>query len=259
MKLQTTPYILLLLLLSSTTGFAQTGENTTTVNRSHESGFYTKNDSLPNIVRILPHHPTLDSPLFYNDWYQYTWGKKMRIGKRYEQAVEDADYNKLKTSFSGAMGIEISPTNTPEIWKLLDSLMADLKKGTSKAKNYYNRRRPFAQFNEVSGTPESDKYLRDKPSFPSSHTTVGWGLGLVLAEINPECMDSIFSRAYQIGVSRVIVGVHYQSDVDAGRLVASMVISQLHSKPEFTKQLAKAKNEFLKKKRKTSVASDSSK
>ena len=47
-----------------------------------------------------------------------------------------------------------------------------------------------------------------------------------------------------MGQSRVICGYHFQSDVDAGRLVGSAVVARLHANNEFMAQLNKAKQEF---------------
>lgn len=47
-----------------------------------------------------------------------------------------------------------------------------------------------------------------------------------------------------MGQSRVICGYHFQSDVDAGRIVASAVVARLHANDDFNAQLAKAKVEF---------------
>jgi acid phosphatase (class A) len=49
-----------------------------------------------------------------------------------------------------------------------------------------------------------------------------------------------------MGQSRVICGYHFQSDVDAARLVAAAVVARLHANEEFTLQLKKAKEEFAK-------------
>ncbi|MCR5013403.1 MAG: peptidase M15 [Bacteroidales bacterium] len=46
------------------------------------------------------------------------------------------------------------------------------------------------------------------------------------------------------GESRVIVGAHWQSDVDAARLGSAIFVSRLHTSPEFLEQLAKAQKEF---------------
>ena len=66
----------------------------------------------------------------------------------------------------------------------------------------------------------------------------------MLSEINPARVNEILDRGFQFGQSRVIVGAHYQSDVDMGRVVGSGVIGVLHADPAFQAQLAKAKAEF---------------
>ncbi len=218
-----------------------------------KQGFYHDDMPMPDMVRILPPPPENDNPRFYNDWYYYQWGKSMRVGDRYEQAIQDADYNKIFTSFNGAMGIALSEENTPVLWKLMKSLHKDLGKATKHPKDYYKRVRPFATFNEPCGDPNASEKLASSPSYPSGHTTTAWGIGLVLAEINPEGMDSIFSRAYQVGISRVILGVHYKSDTQAGYMLASMVVAHLHSIPAFMELLQEAKAEFLEKKSATAI------
>ena len=79
-----------------------------------------------------------------------------------------------------------------------------------------------------------------------SHTAIGWATALVLAEINIDRQNEILKRGFEFGQSRVICGVHYQSDVDAGRVVASGLVARLHADEGFCTQLAKAKKEFAK-------------
>ena len=73
---------------------------------------------------------------------------------------------------------------------------------------------------------------------------MGWGIALVLAEINPHNQDAILKRGFEYGQSRVIVGFHYQSDVDDARLITSILLNRLHANQEFMIQLQKAKEEF---------------
>ncbi len=59
-------------------------------------------------------------------------------------------------------------------------------------------------------------------------------------------MREILKRGFEMGQSRVICGYHFQSDVDAARIVASAVVARLHANDAFVKQLNKAKDEFSK-------------
>jgi len=44
--------------------------------------------------------------------------------------------------------------------------------------------------------------------------------------------------------SRVIVGYHYASDVQAGRVMASGVLAQLHNRADFVQLIANARQEY---------------
>ena len=81
-------------------------------------------------------------------------------------------------------------------------------------------------------------------SYPSGHSTRGWGVALLLSEINPERAETILKRGMEYGQSRVICGYHWQTDVDAGRLLASALMARLHTNPEFLIHLEKAKAEY---------------
>ena len=68
-----------------------------------------------------------------------------------------------------------------------------------------------------------------------------------MSDINPTAADQLLARGYEYGQSRVIAGYHWQSDVDAGRLAASVLFAKLQSNNRFREQLAKAKQEFAEK------------
>jgi len=80
---------------------------------------------------------------------------------------------------------------------------------------------------------------------------------MLLTEINPQRADKLFERGYQIGISRLIVGMHWRSDVNDARMIAAEVVALLHSNPDFLKQMEKAKAEFQAKKA-TGISSVSS-
>ena len=63
---------------------------------------------------------------------------------------------------------------------------------------------------------------------------------MLLAELNPTAADTILARGMMYGDSRVIVGAHWQSDVDAGRLAGSAAVLALHNNAEFLEDQAKA-------------------
>ena len=209
--------------------------------------FLQKSD-LPDVTRFIPTPPDTSSIAYLNDFNRYQWGKSMRHTPRGQQAVFDAfvETDSILKGFSEAFGMPITRTTTPEIFILMERVENDGSQSVRSAKKKYARKRPYVQFSEPTGVPHEEEALRHTGSFPSGHTARGWAMALVLAEINPAQQDAILERGYQYGESRVIVGYHYQSDVDAARIAASAVVARLHTNAGFISQLAKAKKEFQK-------------
>lgn len=210
-------------------------------------------DECPNSLLILPAAPMPDKAVFAYDYSQYLWGKLQRPTPRGEQAKEDAllDIDHVLANFSPAMGAVLSRSTTPQLAHLLAGLLNC--NATGDAKKYYKRVRPFMLFNEPSLTPDDEPYLRQDGSYPSGHSAYGWAVALILTEINPERQNELLKYGYEFGQSRVICGVHFQSDVDAGRVMGAAMVARLHADPDFMDRLEKAKKEFAGIKEKASV------
>lgn len=211
--------------------------------------YYLKSSEVIDSYKLLPPPPEIDSILFLNDKAQYEKGKLLRKTPRGEQAYHDAHVSSdgVPQAFSEAFGMKISQESTPELYKLIRNFREDAGDlSTRAAKKGYMRIRPFAFFEESTCRPEDEATLSTNGSYPSGHTAIGWATALVLSEINPERQEEIIRRGYEMGQSRVICGYHWQSDIDAARLVSGAVVATLHTKPAFIEQLAKAKEEFAK-------------
>ena len=211
---------------------------------------YFSSRELPNMLKWCPAPPDTLSAAFAYDVMQYMWGKQMRQDKRRADiAVRDAVYSLecIMEEFSEPLGLNMSEKETPAIYTLLRDAKATCERISNWPKIYYHRRRPFIRFNEPTLTPEFEPELRRNFSYPSGHTILGWCSALLLAEINPERADTILARGLMYGESRVIVGAHWQSDVDAGRLAAAAVYSRMHTSERFLKQMALARQEFSRK------------
>lgn len=209
--------------------------------------YYLNYEDVASSLKLLPPPPDAGSIQFLWDDAQYKKGKLIRSSARGEQAVKDANVGVIGGGFSDAFGCELTAENTPEIFKLINNMREDAGDlSTREAKDHYMRPRPYMFYSEDTSIPGAQKGLSTNGSYPSGHTAIGWATALVLAEINVMNQDAILKRGYEMGQSRVISGYHFQSDVDAGRLVSSAVVARLHANDEFNAQLAKAKAEFAK-------------
>ena len=213
--------------------------------------YFTKAE-LPNMANILPAPPEFESARFVADQSQHLWGKLMRLDEaRCAQAQRDAVYSMqtIIDEFGGIFGLEITKEGTPEIYSILQNVCASCDSIYSDAKAYFNRKRPYAYYNEGTIVPEKEEKHRNEGSYPSGHTVLGWTSALLLADINQsnEAMEGLLARGYEFGQSRVIAGYHWQSDVDAGRMAGSVLYQLIRNHERFIEQLAKARAEFAEK------------
>ncbi|MBV8275674.1 MAG: hypothetical protein JO170_10520, partial [Verrucomicrobia bacterium] len=62
----------------------------------------------------------------------------------------------------------------------------------------------------------------------------------ILAQLFPDKSDALRQRARQVADSRVIAGVHYASDTEAGLGLGDLLFTELETKSAFQKDLATA-------------------
>lgn len=209
---------------------------------------YFELDQLPKLIDIMPEPPAFDSPQFASDIERYCWGKQQRQdADRVAQAIADAEWDdhvKLYSLWQDAFGLEVNDTNTPEIWKLLETSLATTDPMRKETKAYYQRQRPFERYDDSMPSHEEDE-LRGEGSYPSGHSLRGWGISLLLAQIAPQRAAQIFKRGWDYCNSRVIVGAHWQSDVDNSRTAASVGFCALQGSEAFIEQMKKAQQEYI--------------
>lgn len=219
---------------------------------------YKELSQLPNLLQIMPAPPSFESAEFANDVVRYGWGKQQRLDpERLDMAVADAewfDHTKVYLRWKDAFGLEITPTETPEIWKLLEASLATTDPMNHETKDFYLRQRPFERFGDDMPTDEEEK-VRGRGSFLSGHCMCGWVISLVLAQVAPERANQLFIRGLEYGDSRVIVGAHWQSDIDASFKAGSIGFCALQGCEEFVAQMKKAQQEYKEKTGQTAVNS----
>lgn len=210
---------------------------------------YLTKEDVANSLDLLPPPPQQDSAAFIADQAAYKKGHKLINTPRWALAQSDANLSdsNIGKPFSHALGVTISKQNTPITYSLLRHIMVDSGfLGTDLAKNHYQRIRPFVYYHTQTCWPQDDNLLRNDGSYPSGHSALGWSTALILAEMFPQKQNQILQRGYDFGQSRVICGAHWQSDVDAGRIIGSEIVARLHANKEFMKNFQQSKEELTK-------------
>lgn len=220
---------------------------------------YLKQADLPDSLMLLGAPPRKGSAAFARDEEARQHALAIKGSSRWRQARQDADlvFPRPAQNFSCAMGVEIGEASTPVIYQMMQRLLTDAGLSTYGVKNKYQRVRPFALHQEDTCTPADEDLLRHDGSYPSGHTAAGWAWALVLAQINPEHSDDLLARGLSFGQSRVVCNAHWQSDVDAGRVMGAATVARLQSEPGFQADIQAARQELLQARRaQTQAAAD---
>ena len=199
----------------------------------------------PDSLALLPPPPADGSALKAADQQAYV-DALSASADRQALAASDADlgWPHVVSSFEPIVGMSLSDGSKPHTEILLRRAMTDAGLSTYRAKNNYQRVRPFVENNAGSCTPAEEEALRGDGSYPSGHTAIGWMLALVLTDVMPDKQDALLKRGYEFGESRVICRAHWLSDTLAGRVVASATYARLQSDPVFRAQRELARQEL---------------
>lgn len=227
-------------------------ENNTILKIKHSEPYtsYLKPNELANSLALLPPPPAKDSPAFAADQLAYKKGHDLINTPRWALAQSDANLadSNVGKPFEHALGVTISEKDTPTTYHLIRQVMMDSGVlGTNVAKDHYKRTRPFVYYHTQTCWPQDDHLLKDDGSYPSGHSAFGWSTALILSEMFPQKQNQILQRGYDFGESRVICGAHWQSDVDAGRIIGAEVVAKLHTNKQFMQDFQKSKEELAKK------------
>jgi acid phosphatase (class A) len=206
---------------------------------------YLPREALPNSLALLPPPPAAGSDAMRRDEEARKAAARLKGTPRYQLAASDAviGFPEIPNDFSCAMGFAITKEFAPHLYGLLGKALIDVGLSTYRAKDHYKRTRPFVVHNESTCYPKDEALLRGDGSYPSGHSAIGWGFALILAELNPGRADAILQRGREFGQSRLICDAHWQSDIDAGRVIAAATVARLHADTAFRSDLDAARQD----------------
>lgn len=163
--------------------------------------------------------------------------------ERRAQALEDNAIDPF-AAFDSVLGPQFNGASLPATLAVLDRAGRAAGFAGDPVKFIHRRPRPFVTDSSITPCIPDDERLRASFSYPSGHAALGFAWGLVLTELVPSRADALIERGRDFTWSRVVCGVHYPSDVEAGRTVAAAAVARLHADPDFQRQLAAARTEL---------------
>ena len=199
-----------------------------------------------NSADFVPAPPEADSPRQAADDAISQSTMTLRGSLRWDLAAKDAvlTFPEAAGIFQCALGMNISESKTPALYRLLQRSLTDFGLATYPAKKAYQRARPFLSNNEAICTPDDLEALKKDGSYPSGHSAVGWGWALTLSQLAPERAEKILARGRAYAQSRIICNVHWMSDTEAGMAVGAAAFARLQNDALFQATMAVARQEI---------------
>jgi acid phosphatase (class A) len=154
-----------------------------------------------------------------------------RTPQAFEKAKADGE-NETVFLFAAVFGDGFNAEKLPATAAFFQRVGNDEGVHANVAKDFWKRPRPFVIDDTIHPCGPGKSF-----SYPSGHATRGYLLGVVLAAAVPEKRDAILERSADYGRSRLICGVHFRSDVDAGRMVGTSLAAIMLSQPAFRQEL----------------------
>jgi len=190
-----------------------------------------------DLSRILPPPPTNDSGITRSEIALMLTIQDERTPEEAARARADVSYSVFR--FADALGNpEVFNANTlPKTNSLFRKVTYEEGAVVQAGKRGFKRPRPFVLEPRI--VPIIKKPTND--SYPSGHAMWSRVVGLILADMLPEYADKIMVRADDFAFHRVVAGVHYPSDVEAGKHAGTALAAFLFASSAFGPDYAAAR------------------
>lgn len=201
--------------------------------------------------RLLPPPPADGSETQQREMAEVRGLIQTRTPERYQRAKWDNQHEN-PAAFAEVLGPEFDLQKLPATARLLATVVNDQAIAASAAKDYFHRKFPVAAADPAPAAfadwtcdaPPRKPAEYPLRSYPSGHTTMGYTLGIILANLFPEKAQAIQARAAEYAYSRQICGDHYRSDVEAGHALGNAIGILLLENAALKQQLEAARAEL---------------
>jgi acid phosphatase (class A) len=205
------------------------------------SGYYTQN-APPDLSGIIPPPPAQNSDTTKAELALLHQIQQSRTSAQVA-AAQDDDRHEDMFYLRTVMGRGFVPGNLPLLTALSNRMESEGSVASHALKGEFKRPRPYQFDSTLHPVCET---VTQPNSYPSGHSIVGYLDAFVLIRIVPEKSREILERADDFAHNRMVCGVHYPSDLAAGREVAYVLFGYLMAQPRFQNDLAAARAETRK-------------
>jgi acid phosphatase (class A) len=192
-----------------------------------------------NLLLLLPPPPARDSDRMKAELGEILTIQVTRTKAMEARAIADATENIWR--FADVVNNpNFTAAALPKFAAFFDRVVETEGAVVDPAKDVWKRPRPHLYSDLVKPVVPLSK----SGSYPSGHATVGTLMGIELANMLPEKRAEIMARAWEFGHNRVVGGIHYASDIEMGRISATVIAQTISTHPDFKQEFEAAKAEL---------------
>jgi acid phosphatase (class A) len=192
-----------------------------------------------NLLNLLPPPPANDSAQMNAELGEILMIQVTRTPEMADRAVADAEENVWR--FSDVIdNPKFTKENLPKFSAFFDRIVETEGAVVDPAKDVWKRPRPHLYSDLVKPIVPLSK----SGSYPSGHTTVGTLMGIVLSNMVPEKKAAIMARAWEYGHNRLVGGIHYATDIEAGRIAGTVIAQTITTHDDYKTEYEAAREEL---------------
>lgn len=192
-----------------------------------------------NLLNLLPSPPANDSAQMKAELGEILTIQVTRTPEMAARAVADSEENVWR--FSDVIdNPKFTKENLPKFSAFFDRVVETEGAVVDPAKDVWKRPRPHLYSDLVKPIVPLSK----SGSYPSGHTTVGTLMGIVLSNMVPEKRPVIMARAWEYGHNRIVGGIHYATDIEAGRISGTVIAETIMTHDDYKSEYEGAKAEL---------------
>lgn len=190
-----------------------------------------------DLTSLLPPPPSAGSDADRADLAAVLALQQSRSEAQLDLAKADAEASVFR--FADAVGKDFAAERLPHTTLLFERMTRSIGAVVGPAKDHWNRPRPFLTSSMVHPASRPDG-----PTYPSGHAVLARLYAIVLADLLPQKRREIFARGDRFAQGRLVTGVHYPTDVEAGLIAATVIAAELRQQQAFRDDLARARQEL---------------